>query len=320
MDRRSFLAGATLASIPLPFPVLAAATPYPARDPAIIVGFAAGGAGDLAARAVAKYANSTRELPVTLDFRPGAGGTIASDQVARAEPDGSVLALFSVSPFMVAPHLQEVAYDPLKAFTYIAAFAGISIPLFVRNDSPLGTWEDLLDHARANPGKLRWSTAAPRGLAHIATEAAFRQEGVESAYVPFGGGAEAITALLGGHIDAVVASGYGPHLEAGSIRLLIETGPDPIAEEPGLPTYKSRGYPLALPATYGLLGPAGLPREIVSWWETLVEDMTESASYQGFLQTLHGHKIYSNSASFTKTVLDGYRDIGRQINALGLRP
>lgn len=320
MDRRSFLAGSTLASVSVPFPVWAAATPYPARDPAIIVGFAAGGAGDLAARVVAKHANTTRDIPVTLDFRPGAGGTIASDQLARATPDGTVLALFSVSPFMVAPHMQEVAYDPEEDFTYIAAFAGISIPLFVRSDSQLDTWDDLLDHARANPGRLRWSTAAPRGLAHIATEAAFRQEGVESAYVPFGGGAEAVTALLGGHIDAVVASGYGPHLEAGSVRLLVETGPDPIPEQPDLPTYQSRGYPLAIPAAYGLVGPAGLSAKIVSWWEAFIEDMTEGESYQRFLKTLHGHKLYTDSARFTETVLGGYRDIGAQIDALGLRP
>ncbi|MER3356497.1 MAG: tripartite tricarboxylate transporter substrate binding protein, partial [Hoeflea sp. D1-CHI-28] len=244
MDRRSFLIGSTLTAAAIPVSTRAAPSAYPAAEATIIVGFAPGGAGDLAARTVSRYAISARDVPVTLDFRPGAGGTIATDQVARAGADGSVLSLFSVSPLMVAPHLQKVPYDPLTDLTYVASYAGISIPFFVRSDSPFKTWDDLLDHARKNPGGLRWATAAPRGLPHIATEAAFRQEGVSATFVPFGGEADAVTALLGGHIEAVAASGYAPHLEAGSIRLLIETGPEPIADQPGLPTYRERGYPL----------------------------------------------------------------------------
>ncbi len=190
----------------------------------------------------------------------------------------------------------------------------------MRTDSPFKTWDGLLDHARENPGQLKWATAAPRGLAHIATEAAFRQETVSAVFVPFGGGAEAVTALLGGHIDAVVASGYGPHLEAGSIRLLIETGPEPIPEAPEIPTFKERGYPLAIPAAYGLFGPAGLPGEVVAWWETLLKEMTVGPRYETFLKTLHGHRFFEDSAAFTRTVVTGYREIGRQIELLGLQP
>lgn len=320
MKRRSFLIGSTLAAAHLPLPVLAAGQPYPAAEATIVVGFAAGGAGDRAARTVVHYAKSTRDIPVTLDFRPGAGGTIATDQVARAKPDGSVLALFSVSPLMVAPHLQNVPYDPATDFTYVSSFAGISIPFFVRADSPFQTWDDLIDHARANPGALRWATAAPRGLPHIATEAAFRQEGVSATFVPFGGEADAITALLGGHIEAVAASGYASHLEAGSIRLLIETGPDPIADRPDLSTFRERGYPVSISAAYGLFGPADLPPAVVSWWEELLSEMTGSETYRGFLKTLRGHRLFQDSATFTQNVTDGHRLIGRQIAALELRP
>jgi tripartite-type tricarboxylate transporter receptor subunit TctC len=320
MNRRSFLIGSALATTHLPWPVLAAASAYPGADATIVVGFAAGGAGDLAARIVSQYAISARDVPVALDFRPGAGGTIATDQVARAKPDGSVLSLFSVSPLIVAPHLQNVPYDPTTDFTYLGSYAGISTPFFVRADSPFETWDDLIAHARANPGSLRWATAAPRGLPHIATEAAFRREGVSATFVPFGGEADAITALLGGHIEAVAASGYAPHLESGSIRLLIETGPEPLADQPELPTFRQRGYPLSISAAYGLFGPAGLPKEVVSWWEELLSDMTESEAYGDFLKTLRGHRLFQDSATFTQNVTDGYRAIGHQIDALGLRP
>jgi tripartite-type tricarboxylate transporter receptor subunit TctC len=320
MDRRGFLIGSTFAASQLTLPALAATPPYPGADASIVVGFAAGGAGDLAARIVSQYAISTRDVPVSLDFRPGAGGMIATDQVARAKPDGSILSLFSVSPLMVAPHLQNVPYDPTTDFTYVGSYAGISIPFFVRADSRFETWDGLIGYAKDNPGALRWATAAPRGLPHIATEAAFRQEGVRATFVPFGGEADAITALLGGHIEAVAASGYAPHLQAGSIRLLIDTGPEPIADQPELPTFSERGYPLSIPAAYGLFGPAGMPPEVVTWWEDLLSEMTESEAYAAFLKTLRGHRLFQDSATFTQKVVDGYSEIGRQIELLGLRP
>ena len=320
MDRRSFLIGSTLAASQLAVPALAASSSYPGPDPTLVVGFAPGGAGDLAARVVAQYAISARDVPVSLDFRPGAGGTIATDQVARSPRDGSILSLFSASPLLVAPHLQAVPYDPTADFTFLGSYAGISIPLFVRSDSPWQSWDDLIDYARNHPGQLRWATAAPRGLPHIATEAAFRQEDATATFVPFGGEADAITALLGGHIEAVAASGYAPHMEAGSIRLLIETGPQPIAGEEALPTFLQRGYPLAVPAAYGLFGPANLPADIVAWWEGLLLEMTTSDPYAAFLKTLRGHQLYQDSSTFSDTVLEDYREIGRQIEHLGLRP
>jgi tripartite-type tricarboxylate transporter receptor subunit TctC len=319
MNRRAFLVGSAIAANPWSRPASAGTLPYPRDEATIVVGFAAGGAGDLAARTAANYAKSARGLPVAMDYRPGAGGTIATDQVRRAPPDGSLLSLFSPSPIVVAPHLQDVPYDPAADFTYLACYAGISIPAFVRSDSAFQSWDDLLDHARAKPGKLRWATAAPRGVAHIATEAAFRQETVTATFVPFNGGAEAITALLGGHIDMVVSSDYGPHLQGGSVRLLVETGPSPMAERPDLPTFRQRGYPIAISAAYGLFGPPGLPAEVVSWWEAVLEEMTQSAEYQTFLETLHGYRLFQDSATFTQTVLESYRAVGRQIKVLGLK-
>lgn len=320
MHRRSFLVGSGLA-LAAGFPRLAAAAPpYPAGRPSLVVGFAAGGAGDLAARVVADHAGAARALAVTLDFRPGAGGTIATDQVRRAAPDGTTLSLFSVSPLMVAPHLQAVPYDPARDFTYIAAYAAVSIPVFVRADSPFESWDALLTEARDNPGRLRWASAAPRGLAHIATAAAFRQEGVEATFVPFGGGAEAVTALLGGHIDAVVSSDYGPHLAAGAVRLLIETGPTPSPDQPGLETFAQRGYPLSVAATYGLFGPKGMPAEIVAWWEELLADLGDSPRYRDFLRTAHAQPFFQDSESFSQAVVEGHREIGRQVDVLGLRP
>lgn len=321
MQRREFLITAALAAGGLTASSRrAAGETYPSRGITITVGFAAGGAGDLAARVAADHARSSRKAAVGLDFRPGAGGTLAADQLARAKPDGSTLSLYSASPILVAPHLQKVPYDPLKDFTYIASYVAIAIPLFVRRDSPFGKWDDVLAYARSHPGRLRWATAAPRGIAHIATEAALRKEGVSATFIPFSGGAEAVTALLGGHIDAVVSADYGPHLDAGSVRLLIETGPDPIPGAPDLPTFRERGYPVSIAASYGLFGPAGLSPMVVDWWQSCIRDMMDTDPYRAFLRTTRGTAAFLDSTDFTHAVHEGRRALGAQIAALGLKP
>ncbi|GAA5619837.1 hypothetical protein Brsp03_04006 [Brucella sp. NBRC 12951] len=292
--------------------------PYPAGNPTLLVGFAAGGAGDIASRVVTNYVRQERGLVAMPDFRPGAGGTIAADQVRRAPSDGSMLSLYSVSPILVAPHLQNVPYDVSRDFTYIASYAGISVPCFVRKDSPFETWDQLLDHCRKNPSKLKWATAAPRGLAHIATEAAFRKEKAKATFVPFRGGADAVTALLGEHIDMVVSSDFGPHLAAGSVRLLAETSPNPRASRPGVVSFAERGYPIAIPASYGLFGPAGMPSEIVSWWESAITEMAASPMYTDFLKLINGYPLFHKSEEFTHMVKQGYASIGRQIQTMGV--
>lgn len=320
MKRRDFLTAAALFATAAPRISLSALTEYPAGNPTIIVGFAAGGAGDIATRVVANYVKQARGLVATPDFRPGAGGTIATDQVRRAPADGSVVSLYSVSPLLVAPHLQKVPYDPSRDFTYIASYAGISVPCFVRHDSAFNTWDELLDFGRNEPTKLKWATAAPRGLAHIATDAAFRAEKVEATFVPFRGGADAVTALLGGHIDMVVSSDFGPHLAAGTVRLLAETSPNPQPGHRGIVSFAERGYPIAIPASYGLFGPADLPKEVIGWWEEAIEEMVASPMYADFLKVLNGYPLLQKSDAFTRMAREAYVSIGRQIDAMEGRP
>ena len=133
----------------------AAQDKYPSRPITLIVGYAAGGGGEVVARLVADYAREKRGAIVTVEFRPGAGATIAADQLARAKPDGYTVSTFSGNPLLAAPHLQKVPYDPLKDFTYMATFFAISNAAFVRTDSPFKSFADVVAYARANPGKLR---------------------------------------------------------------------------------------------------------------------------------------------------------------------
>lgn len=313
------MAATTLFAAAAPRISFAANPAYPGKNPTMIVGFSPGGAGDITSRIVANYVKAERGIVVTPDFRPGAGGTIATDQVRRAPADGSVISLFSVSPLLVAPHLASVPYDASRDFTYIASYTGISVPCFVRSGSPFKTWDELLDYARREPARLRWATAAPRGLAHIATDAAFRSEKVTATFVPFRGGADAVTALLGDHIDMVVSSDFGPHLAAGAVRLLAETSPNPNASPSGIVSFAERGYPIAIPASYGLFGPAGMPEKVVAWWEDAIGEMTYSPMYADFLKIINGYALFQKSSEFTRMARQASVVLGRQINEMGIR-
>jgi tripartite-type tricarboxylate transporter receptor subunit TctC len=292
---------------------------FPSKPVTIIVGFAPGGGGDISARWMAEYLRERWKVPVVVENKPGAGATIAAAQLARAKPDGYTVALATTSPFTVAPHFQSVQYDPAKDFTYLFQFLVSAQPLFVKADSPHKTLQDLVSYGRANPGKLLWSTAATNGGPHIATEAAFRHLGISATYVPFKGGAEAITALLGGHIEALVAAEFPPYAAAGQVRLLVESGPDRIPGYPAVPTFKELGYPLSVPIFYGIAGPAGMPADVIAQWEAAAQEMVNSAGFKDLMGKLKSTGSYQGNREWSASILAVQREMARLIPELGFK-
>lgn len=305
--------------VPLSAMELSAQDKYPSRPVTLVVGYAAGGGGEVVARLLAEFAREKRGAVITVEFKPGAGATIATDQLARSKPDGYTLSVFSGNPLLAAPHLQKLPYDPLKNFSYMATFFAISNAAFVRADSPFRGFADVVAYARANPGKLRWSTAAVRGTSHLATEAAFRKEGVQTTMVPFTGGSQALAALLGKHIDMSVSSDYGTYLSAGEVRLLAETGSVKVPGMPEVPTYAELGYPVSITTTYGVFGPAGLSPPVIGWWESLIKELMVSPVYDATAKKMRLTPYYEDSATFTRAVSEGYRKFGEAVEAQGLK-
>lgn len=318
MQRRTLL-GVTPVVLALPATAVRAQGRYPSRPVTILVGFAPGGAGDVTTRFIADAVKEKLGVPVVVENRPGAGATLAAGQLARSRPDGYTLSLATTSPFAVAPHLQTVQYDPLKDFTFLLQYLVTPHPAYVTTQSPFRSWQEVIAHARANPGRLRWATAAPRGGPHIATEAAFRKEGVRTTFVPFSGGSEAIAALLGGHIEMVVSSDYPPLLEAGQVRLLAEIGPDKVPGMENVPTFAELGYPLPLQVFFGLAGPAGLPTEVIGAWERAVQEVVATPAWIELMQRYKATTSFLPHARFQERVLATNREIGRLARELGFR-
>ena len=290
---------------------------YPNRPVTLVLGFSPGGIGDGIVRQIAEFARERRGATVLVDYKPGAASTIASTLVKRAPADGYMVSLMSPSAMMVAPHFQKLPYDPVQDFSYLGLVMAQPMPMYVPADSPHRTLADVTTHARAHPGKFRWGTAGVNTLAQIVMQSVFAREGVDTVNVPFKGGADAITALLGGHIDAVVSTDFGPLLAADKVRLVVETGEN--RAQPQVQTLKELGYPLVVSVEYGIFGPAGLPADVVRWWDSLLEEFSESPVYQAFARRYFGVPIYATPDTAARKVIDGYRNVGAAIKSLGLQ-
>ena len=276
---------------------------YPAKPVTIIVPYAPGGGGDTFTRAIAAQAADILGVKIFVENRTGGGGTIGVGSVARSAADGYTLAFISTSPIVMAPNFLDVPYDPLEDFTYLARFVVSVHPVLVGDGSPFDSFTDLLEFGRANAGRLRWSSAGINGAPHVATLAAFRQEGVEATFVPMQGSSEVLAGLLGGTIDMGVISDYSGALAAGDVRVLAEIGPEPIAGMPSVPTYAQLGYPLAPAIFFGLAGPAGLPDDVVARWDAAIRTITASEAFSSISARLNGNVAYLGHEEFERQVL-----------------
>lgn len=308
MRRRHLLLSALAA------PAIArAAGGLPAGTATVVCGFAAGGIGDALSRLVAEAARERRGAPVIVENRPGNGGAIATERVSRAAADGLTIVLGSPSALLVLPHQGNVGYDPVGGLTPLGQLIAQPLPVYVRADSALADWRGAIAFARANPGRFTWGTAGSRSFAEIVVEKAFEQERVETTSVPFRGGAEAVQALLGGHVMAVASTDYGPLLRQDAVRLLAETGPNPVPGHPGVPTFRALGYPLSPPAGYGFLGPARMAPEAATWWEALLADIGRSPALPAFAERYVGVAAPEDAAGYARIIREGHAGFGRAL-------
>ena len=219
---------------------------FPSRPIEIVVSYGPGGDQDLLARLVAEIAPKYLGQPISVINKPGAGGAVAAAEVISSKPDGYKLITLTNTFFSITTKTQKIPFDPAD-LTPLSSFMQYREGICVRGDSPWKTFNDLLDYARKNPGKLKWANSG-RGIApHIAVLSIFKKAGVETIDVPYkGGNAEKIPALLGGHVDAAQMSFIGPvvdFVKAGKIRYLASISERRYADLPGVPTIAELGFP-----------------------------------------------------------------------------
>jgi tripartite-type tricarboxylate transporter receptor subunit TctC len=253
---------------------------YPERPITIIVGFPAGGGSDVVARILSVPLGERLGKPVVIENKPGAGGNIGIGVAARARPDGYTLLLCS-SVYVVNPSLYgQVPYDPLHDFIPLLNIGAAPNVYVVRSDSDIKTWADLIAKAKANPGKLNFTTAGIGTTAHLSAEVLKSRTRIDIVNIPFAGSGPAVQAVLAGTVDFMVASvpSVAGQLTSGQFRALAQSGSKPWPDLAGVPMFGQLGIENADFDTFqAMFAPAGVPPEIV---ERLVKEFTGILSLQ----------------------------------------
>ncbi len=247
-------------------PMSADAQTYPDRLIKIIVPQSAGGPTDLLARVAASRLQTVFGQNVIAENRGGAGGVIAAKAVMAADPDGYTLLLGNTSVLVHIPILSRNAgYDP-KLFEPVTRLATTYQVIFVNPSVPVTSIQQLIEYAKANPGKLNYSSAGVGNTLHLAFELLKFRAGIDITHVPYNSGGEALTAVLGGQVQMSMVSltGLLPLLRQGKIRALAATRPTRYPELPDVPTMVESGFPdFTVPAFFGVVAPPGTPSAIV---------------------------------------------------------
>ena len=308
-----------LAACLLCFASAALAQEFPTRPITLIVAFPAGGSTDLSMRAFAEAASRQLKVPVLIENRTGGGGTIGPGSMAQtAKPDGYTLAQMPLGMFRI-PHMQKVAFDPIRDFSYIINLTGYTFGVVVRADAPWTTFREFLDHAKANPGKVSYGSTGTGTSPHLIIEAIAQREGIDMVHVPYKGSADMTPALLGGHILAQSdATGFGTHVDAGRMRLLVTFGNVRTKRWPNVPTAKELGLGIVSNSPYGIAGPRGMDPRTVALLHDAFKRALEDPEHVKVLDKYDQEMSYMNSADYLKWAQDTYREERALIERLGL--
>jgi tripartite-type tricarboxylate transporter receptor subunit TctC len=255
----AFLAGA---------PALAPAQPFPTRAVRVVVPTSPGGATDAFSRALAPRLSASWGQPVLVENRPGANQILGADYVSKSAPDGYTLLVSDASSFVINPHLyKNLPYDGVHGFTPITVLVRFPWVVAVHSSVPAHDFREFVALAKAKPGSLSYGSFGLGSSAHISVDYLKNLLGIDIVHVPYKGAAPAVTDLLSGRIQMMMVTPLlvEPHARAGKLRLIAAATAQRIPGLPELPTIAESGVPGYEAGTwFALVGPAGMPREIVA--------------------------------------------------------
>ena len=320
IDRRRLIlgAGAGAAASIVALPRLAYAQVFPNKPIRYICPWPAGGSTDAVIRAISESAAKVLGQTVIVDNKPGAGGMLGANELVNARPDGYTLSQLPHGVFRI-PHMQKTQFDTTKDFTWIACLTGYTFGLVVRADSPYKNIKDLVEWAKAHPGEFTYGSTGIGTSPHLAVEEFAQRAGIKLNHVPFKGNADNMQAILGGHTMAASdATGWGPMVESGKLRLLATYGSKRTKRWPNVPTLDELGYQTVSDSPFGVCGPkgmdAGLARTLHDAFKRTLDDPNVQASFEKYDQTV----IYMNTETYTKFARESFVAEKATIERLGL--
>jgi tripartite-type tricarboxylate transporter receptor subunit TctC len=241
---------------------------YPSKNITLVVAYAAGGGADTRARQIAKLMSQTLGVPIIIDNKPGAGGNPGTEFISKAKPDGYTIGMGNFAPLAVNHALfKKLPFDPQNDLTPIVLIEKGPLMLMVRPDTPFKTLADVVNAAKASPGKLSYGSGGIGGSHHLSGALFEALAGIDMIHVPYKSGSAATTDLLGGQTNMMFEQMYTamPAMKTGKLRALAVTSKTRSPIAPDLPTMAELGYPLFESQNWqGLIGPKGLPADIVA--------------------------------------------------------
>ena len=297
----------------------ALAQAYPNKPITMIVPWPAGGSTDRHLRTLAEIASKHLGQNIIVENKPGAGGTLGPGQMAlTAKPDGYTIAQFPMGMLRI-PHMQKTQWNPLTDFSYIIGVSGYTFGFTVKADSPYKTFNDYIEAARKNPGKVDYGSTGIGTSPHLLMEEVAANAKVNLVHVPYKGNADLQQALLGGHVQAQSdATGWDKFVDSGQMRLLVTFGDKRTKRWPDVPTAKDLGYGVVSSSPYGLVGPKGMDPAIVKTLHDAFKKAMDDPKHLEVLGQLNQELWYRNGDEYLQWAKETYAKDKALIERLGL--
>jgi tripartite-type tricarboxylate transporter receptor subunit TctC len=291
---------------------------YPTRPIKLICPWPAGGSSDQVMRALADATGRVLGGTMVVENKPGASGMLGPNELVSAKPDGYTLSQLTIGVLRL-PHMQKMMFNPLSDFTYVACLTGYTFGMAVRADSPFKSIKDMVSFAKANPGKFTYGSTGTGTTPHLAVEEFAMKAGIELQHVPFKGSSDGLQALLGGHISAHSdATGWAPHVDAGTMRLLATYGSKRTKRWAQVPTLNELGFETVSDSPFGIGAPRGmdpaLTKRLDEAFKKALEDPQVIASFEKYDQPV----IYMGSDEYARFAQRTFVSEKRLIEKLGL--
>jgi tripartite-type tricarboxylate transporter receptor subunit TctC len=305
-------------SLILGWGISGSAQDFPTKPITFVIPYPAGGSTDLTGRALANAAKKYLGQPIICENKSGGGGTVGPSLVITKPADGYTIGI-SHGAATIAWHMGKLNFSPLDDTTPIIRYTSYVFGMVVRADSPWKTIQELVKYAKENPGKVTYGTPGVGTNPHLAVEELGMITGIQLVHMPFKGGAESNTALLGGHIDAISDStSWGPLVDAGKFRLLVTYAPQRMPRYPQVPALKEAGYDMVYSSPLQIIGPKGMPKPIVARLHDAFKKSLDDPDYLSILQKYDMSQNYLGPEDLEKAIRKESEQIKRVVQKLGL--
>lgn len=315
LSRRDMLAATAGLAVPM---AAFAQDKFPSKPINLICPWPPGGSSDAVVRSFGESAAKVLGVPVIVENRPGVGGTLGATAMVTAKPDGYTLTQLPLGIYRL-PHMQKMAFDPVKDLTHIVCLTGYTFGIAATMDAPFKTLKEMVEWAKANPGKLTYGHTGTGTTPHLAFEEFAFKAGFKTQDVPYKGSAEIMQAILGGHIPVMSGTTeFAPHVKAGKLRLLATLGRNRTKAFADVPTVKESGWDTITESPFGIGGPKGMDPAVVRVLHDAFKKTLEDPKVLEALDKFFQPVIYMGTEDYTRYAQTTFDAERAMIQRLGM--